>query len=314
MKNIIWLVCFLVVSLCSCDKQQAGTLTGDTVCVTVCIDNGRTRAVGSYDAKEDAMNGIQLFCFDAGGTLEKYISPSGITGASVSLNLTKGVKHMYAAVNCPDLSSVTTEQELLDTRSRFDNNSLDGGFEMFGSVNVEVTGAEKVTIRPKRIVAKVVVMKIVADFEEPGFRSDDFVVTNIYLGNVAKSTDYGMSTVPSEYYVGGDVENSDAVNAMIYEGGLSVNLKDGGSSTVEHGFYVYPNSSANSTRLILKATLRGQTQTFSFALPDIERNTVYQIDQIRISKPSDSSLTPEINFNITVAPWEPAVQHFNYSY
>ena len=287
------------------DRVEVGVTIGGSVA---------TKATGSFAYHESTLKDVQVFCFDkATGVREDYKRGESNT---VKLSITTGTKRIYALANCPDLGAVTTEASLLSTVTSFSNNSLDG-FEMIsptGSATEQViTGSGNIELSVKRIVAKVLVDKLVAAFEQPSLRPLDFVITKIYMVNVAKNNNYGLSVVPNEYYQGGD-NNGSRINGMIAEEGLSYNLKNGGSSDVQHGFYVYPNSSSNRTKVVIEGTLKGDSQMYAFELPAIERNKVYDIQEIRITRPSSDNMFADLDVTIRVADWDETVTIPTFSY
>ena len=292
----------------SCGKEEPAGVDGDAVggkvTLRVTVGEPATRATGSYDVNEKRVASVQVFCFDkTTGVREDYESA---TGQSLTLQITTGVKRIYALANCPDLSSVTTESALLAAATGFADNSTEG----FVMVSPTGSAAEKVitesgdiTLAVKRVVAKILVDKLTASFEQASLRPLDFVIKKIYLGNVAKSNNYGLTAMPNEYYQGSD-NNGDKVNGMIAESGLSYNLKNGGTSDVKHGFYAYPNSSSNATKVIIEATLKGEDQIFAFNLPALERNKVYEVQNIMFTKPSTDDMFADVKVTITVADWD----------
>ncbi len=305
MKRII-LIGFAAAAIAaaSCQKERiVPSVPGKPVVMTVNVSGGaQTRATGSFADGEKTVNGVQVFCFDkATGIREDYKSGSG---TSVSLSITTGAKRIYALANCPDLSSVSGESALLATVSNFSNNSL-SSFEMISptgeGAEYAVTESGTLNLTVKRIVAKVLVDKISAAFTSPSLQSADFIINKIYLVNVARSNKYDLSVTPTEYYTGSE-DNGANVNAMIRETGLNYNLKNGVSSTVSHGFYVYPNSSANKTKLVIEATLLGTEQIYSFELPSVERNNVYDITSVTITRQSGDLTDSEVK--ITVSDWD----------
>lgn len=294
-------VALLVVS---CQKERSAlSVATRPVSMTVNVSDGNaTRATGSFADNEASVNSLQVFCFDkATGTVEDYRTSSS---KSVSLSITTGTKRIYALANCPDLSSVASEDALLATVSRLSDNSL-SSFEMISptgeGAEYAVTESGTLNLTVKRIVAKILVDKISAAFTSSGLQSADFIVNKIYLVNVVKSNRYDLSATPAEYYSGSE-DNGTNVNAMICETGLSYNLKNSGFSTVSHGFYVYPNNSVNKTKVVMEATLLGAEQVYSFELPSVERNKVYEIEEIKITRQSGDLTDNEVT--ITVSDWD----------
>jgi len=305
MKRVIF-ISFAAAALvaASCQKEQpAPSIPTKSVNMTVNVSDGFfTKATGSFSDNEATVTNLQVFCFDkATGATEDYKTSST---KSVNLSITTGTKRIYALANCPSLASVTSEAALLATVTNLSNNSL-SSFEMISptgsGAEYAITESGTLNLVVKRIVAKVLVDKITAAFTTSALQSADFIINKIYLVNVAKSNKYDLSVTPAEYYVGSE-DNGANINAMIRETGLSYNLKNSASSTVKHGFYVYPNGSANKTKVVIEATLLGANQVYSFELPAVERNKVYDITEIKITRQSGDLTDTEVK--ITVSDWD----------
>lgn len=315
MKRILFItVAFAsLLAAVSCQKETGNASDSNTkVEMTVgVVGTATTKATGSFADNEATVSSLQVFCFDkATGTIEDYKTSSS---KSVNLSITTGTKRIYALVNCPSLASVETEDALLATVTNLSNNSL-SLFEMISPIGsgaeYSITESGKIELTVKRIVSKVLIDKISAAFTSSALQTADFIISKIYLVNVAKSNKYDLSVVPTEYYVGSE-DNGANVNGMIQETGLSYNLKNSGSSTVKHGFYVYPNNSANKTKVVIEATLMGNPQVYSFELPAVERNKVYEITEIKITRQSGDLSDTEVS--ITVADWDSIITE-SYTY
>lgn len=322
-KLFILLGAAAVLLTAACSKPNEGKKAADKADMaelSINLSGGvLTKATGNYDSKEFTINNVQVFCFDvATGVLDyatKNLSQAAQTTTDLKLNTTKGTKHIYALVNCRDLSDIASESALLSAVTNFDSNSIDSGFEMVSPTDpvptYTITGNQAIEIPVKRIVAKIIVGRLEASFEQVSIRSVDFIIEKIYLTNVAASNNYGLTATPSAYYDGSDTDlasSHPSVPGMIAETGLSYNLKNSGSSEVAHGFYVYPNSSVNQTSVVVVGSLNGAAQVYSFPIKmAIERNKVYSIERIKFKNPASDDVFADLDLTITVQDWDETV-------
>lgn len=293
------------VSCCRNDGELEYVISGDKVNLTVRVDGiSSTKATGDYDAGEKVIKNLQVFCFDvsAGGALEdyKYVTD----GEYAVLSVKAGTKRIYALANAPSLAYITNEGDLLSSVTKFVDNSLNA-FQMFSPVGddaqFEVVGEKTIELSVKRIVAKILIDRLTARFSSPELVPLDFIITGIYLQDVAADNTLKLDAQPSSFISGSD-DYGKAVNSMIAETGLRYNLKNNGTKLEMHGFYVYPNNSTTKTKFVIEATMNSMPQKYVLELPELERNKVYEVSEIVFTRLS--GLDVDATFKVCVSNWE----------
>lgn len=306
--------------LSSCNKERvespaAPSPAKEKVSVALDIANAvSTRASGaSYSSAEGTVSSVQFFCFDSSISGSPLEASASVSSASAKLDITTGSKRIYALVNAPSVSPAN-ESELLSAVTKFSDNSL-SSFVMVSPTGSDAqynvtSGTSSILLSVKRLVAKILVEKLTAAFESESYRALDFIVSDIYIDDAVSENDYSLSKTSGFTYIDGseDATNGSAVTGMIHESGLSYNLKNSASSSVEHGFYVYPNPSSVRTKLCVKASLNGSEQLYSFEIPmEIERNKIYKIENVTFTKTAAGELSGGLTLSISVKDWDTTV-------
>lgn len=321
MKNRLTIAAFLAAGLCSlaCTKEksdmtagaESGNSLGEPVELTIGISRpALTKSTVITDDNEVTVNSLQVFVF-RDDALDAYAAADNAT--AVTLSCTSGERAIYALVNAPDMSAISSKSALLETTSLLSNNSGDN-FEMIGSKNTTLPQEASVTIDVNRIVSKIVVKKITRDFTSAALAAQNFSVDEIFIENVAGDINYGLTSEPAIWY-----------NKQRYAGeepdltydSVGTEIIDGGNYATEHRFYAYPNDSEDSadeiwaprrTRLVLKTTLGDNVYYYPITLPELEPNKSYEIENITITRPGsanpDEPVTFEdCTFDINIQPW-----------
>ncbi len=169
---------------------------------------------------EDKLNTVEVFVFDRRdnsatfGMLEAYkkadASEISDGSATVTFNTSIGKKHIYVVANSGRnaassstaslAESIFDEDDLLGAVSEFSGNAS-SRFIMVGSVenashstepelSEGKADANNLTCQLRRIVARIKVDEIVADFTSPALRKSTFKVNRIYLMNMSKQAKY----------------------------------------------------------------------------------------------------------------------------
>lgn len=292
------------------------------VAVTVNINGGaETRATGASDDKEKNVSDIQLFVFDSTGNIESYAKGSQ---SSFTVNITTGYKHFIALANCPDLGSAIDSRNTMEaTISKLSDNATDK-LQMVGEAylsEVTLNSKPKVDIAVKRLVTKVAIKKVTVNFASPYLAAKEFKIKGVYLINVVANNNYAMKLDESKYeWVNKlQVDLTNPAKDLTQDTGLDVTVANGSSYSTEHTFYCYPNKYTGNytsaswcerkTRLVVETTLGGATGYYSLELPILERNKVYTITELTITKrgsqnPYEQISTADATFSITVSDWE----------
>lgn len=318
-KSIIIAAFAAVAALASCQKEfDAQPLAQDNqVLLNVSLQSpeAATKATSIVASNETNVNRLQVFIFDSSGAVESYKSAAG---SSLTLSTTTGNKEIYALVNCPDCTSISNKTGLLAAISELSSNALNS-FAMVGSLQKTVTGTDSDVIVPvKRIVAKISIAKITANFSSPALAAQEFIVKKIYIINVAGNANYGLTAAPSVWYNKSKYE-SGPVDALTYDGNVNATVTSSSPHSVAHSFYCYPNPtttdanagawSPRKTRLVVETTLGGTTYYYPITMPPIERNKTYTVTELIVTRPgSDDPDTPvttkDCTYSVSVQDWE----------
>lgn len=336
MKKILLLsAAAAALALVSCNKETVsdGPGEGKPVEITVSIQSAPgTRATGVTYTDEAKVSSLQIFVFN-GEDREAYRSVTGALQALVPA--TSGERSVWAIVNAPDLSSVSTLSGLKGEVTLLSANSKDN-FIMTGNVTQELADGGNVAITVKRIVARVSIGKISTDLKE--YRENYSVdVKGIYLINVAAENKYEVGGEAASWVNKLGHADSD-YDPLLYDVLQNVNVSNGKPYETEHVFYPYPNIhgtneqgvtpvydaqwSPRGSILVIEATMldadgraislnsNGQTVGYyPIALPVIERNKTYVIEEVKITRlpgevPYKPIETGETQVVITVSEWE----------
>ena len=318
MRHKIFLAAWLIAAVCtfSCSKEQteqADRLTeniNDRIELTVGINRSLTKSSTITDDDEVKVNTLQVFVF-RDDALDAYASAENVS--EVTLSCTNGERTVYAIVNAPDMSHISSKTALLATKTTL-SNYPEYGFEMIGSKDVILPQTSTITIDVSRIVSRVILKQVTRNFTSPALADQEFSIDEVYLLNVAGDTNYGLTDEP-EFWI----------NAGWYDGTLPELTHDGSEANIINGdhwplnyrYYAYPNDSEDSTeeewcprrtRLVLKTTLGGKVYYYPVTLPELEPNKSYEIENLTITRPgSDNPDKPvtfqDATFDINVLPW-----------
>ncbi len=314
-RKLIYAVAALaVICAVSCKKdmmvaEDASSDAGVTE-LTVGINRSLTKSTTITDGDEVKINSLQVFVF-RGDALDAYASVEDLS--EVTLSCTNGERTVYALVNAPDMSHISTKTSLLATRTSL-SNYPEYGFEMIGSKEVVLPQTSTITIDVTRIVSRVILKQVTRNFTTPALMDLEFKIDEVYLLNVADDITYALTGTP-EYWI----------NAGCYDGSLpeltyddsKANIVNGDYWPLNYRYYAYPNDSEDSTdeswcprrtRLVLKTTLGGKVYYYPITLPELEPNKSYEIENLTITRPgSDDPDEPvtfqEATFDINVLPW-----------
>lgn len=314
-RKLIYAVAALAVTCvvsCKKDMMVAEDTSSDSGVteLTVGINRSLTKSTTITDGDEVKINSLQVFVF-RDDALDAYASVENLS--EVTLSCTKGERTVYALVNAPDMSHISSKKVLLATRTSL-SNYPEYGFEMIGSKDVVLPQTSTITIDVTRIVSRVVLKQVTRNFTTPALMDLEFKIDEVYLLNVADDITYAL-TGTSEYWI----------NAGCYDGSLpelthdspELNIENEDYRPLNYRYYAYPNDSEDSidenwcprrTRLVLKTSLGGKVYYYPITLPELEPNKSYEIENLTITRPgSDDPDEPvtfqEATFNINVLPW-----------
>lgn len=269
------------------------------------VETKVTGETASISAGESKVSSLQVLVF-RGDFLDAYAKT---TSASASVSCTKGSRTVYAVVNAPDLSGISSLAALKSKVVDLADNSATS-FVMVGSKSVTIPASGAVSIDVERIVSRVVVKSISRDFESPSLAALSFKVDKIYLVNAAGSAKLDLSGAPGKWYNEGS--NKSQVAALISDSPAAA-IADKASYSTPHYFYAMPNpASSKKTLLVIEATLGTQKYYYPVELPALEHNCSYEISKVTVKRPGSDTPTEPVtsssaSFTVKVTPWATTV-------
>ena len=340
MKKTLFIMAAIAAMACSCDKnsdcepcQEAETKATLNVSLDF-EDEPQTRATSYVTAQtyETKVNDVQVLVFDSTGALNAYVDADTKT-SGISISTTAGSKTVWAVVNGPDLSPITTLSALQSTAVDLGANSTTEttGFVMAGSTTCTVgSSAATASVAVKRLVARVALQKI--NNSLPGSYGA-LTVNNVTLINVAGNQNLAGTASVSTWYNKMGRENGGSEPAIIdginsFASCPTLTFKSVGSSVANGGsltpttpylFYTYPNSTstdatgwtssftARKTRLVVTATISGKKYYYPVVIDTPARNTAYTVELtitgLGSTDPDKPVVKGSINASVTVQGW-----------
>ena len=253
--------------------------------------------------------------------------------SGISISTTAGSKTVWAVVNGPDLSSITTLSALQSTAVDLGANSTTEttGFVMAGSATCTVgSSAATASVAVKRLVARVALQKISNSLPSS---YGALTVNNVTLINVVGNQNLNGSASISTWYNKMGRENGGSEPAIIdgvnsFASCPTLTFKSVGSSVANGGsltpttpylFYTYPNSTstdatgwtssftARKTRLVVTATISGKKYYYPVVIDTPARNTAYTVELtitgLGSTDPDKPVVKGSINASVTVQGW-----------
>lgn len=289
--------------------------------------------VGNYN-RETAILDMQLLVFDTNGHLEYYASTDEEDGEFV-FSLRAGTMKAWVVANGPELNNITTETAMagmmLDLGTY--NNPSDA-FVMAGSETIQVVSGEfsDCIVELSRLVSRVTLKSVTSRLPEAyGTVTVDYamlenVVSSYSIGGAAGTTGWynpmGRKTespLVQSHIVNPPTYVADHAELTFHTLTGSTGFDRGDSYTTPQRFYAYPNATAldhsgfatpftaRYTRLVLKATIDGGTYYYPISIPNLTRNTCYDIKVTLAGLGSSDPDVPvqkgEFDVAISVADW-----------
>ena len=344
-KFFLFLAAASLIGMAACNKpeersdsSQEGLSEGSISFALTLEDGPATRAVSAYTTAqtyETKVNKVQVFVFNADGKLAAYKdNGTSLTG---SISTTAGTKTVWAVINGPSLSSVTTLSALQETAVDLSANSTTAntGFVMAGSGSCTVSGTGSVdcAFHVSRLASRVALVSV--DNKLPASYGS-LTIERVFLcnvvgnqnlaGNAAAATWYNQdgrkdeSTRNSSHIIDGSTYKA-SCETLTYKGvGQAVANGASHKPSTPYLFYAYPNSStvapngyanpftAKQTVLTVVATVDGTIQYYPVVLNSaLERNTTYTVGLTITGLGSDDPDKPvtkgSVSVTITVDGW-----------
>ena len=344
MKKTLLLMAAVAAMVCSCDKDgdcvpcQKEEEQEQKAALRVSLNlegDPQTRATNYVTAQayETAVNDVQIFVFDSKGALATYLDADTKT-SDITINTIYGQKTVYAVVNGPDLSGITTQDALEHTAVDLGDNSTttSKGFVMVGSNACNVSGTTAtVSISVKRLVARVALQKITNSLPDS---YGSLTVNSVMLINVAGNQNLECTASISTWY--NKMGRKDGASAtQIIDGTTNLashptltfmsvgkSVANGGSlaPATPYLFYTYQNNStsegngwsntfsARKTRLVVTATIGGTKYYYPVSISNPQRNTAHTVELtitgLGSTDPDILVQKGAITATVTVDPWQ----------
>ena len=341
MKKTLFIMAAVAAMVCSCDKDSdcGPCQDGETMAIlNVSLDfedEPQTRATSYVTAQtyETKVNDVQVLVFDSTGALNAYVDADTKT-SGITISTTAGSKTVWAVVNGPNLSSITTMSALQSTAVDLGANSTSEtvGFVMSGSATCTVSsGSTTASISVRRLVARVALQKVNNSLPAS---YGAITINNVTLINVVGNQNLNGSASISTWYNKMGRKDGATATGQIIDGSTYVathptlTFKSVGSAVANGGsltpatpylFYTYQNSTttdaegwtssftARKTRLVVAATIGGTKYYYPVVIDSPARNTAYTVELtitgLGSTDPDKPVVKGSISASVTVQGW-----------
>lgn len=341
MKNLSSLFFILTLPLLACctaghEAPAVMPSPGSVVVDVVDAESLSTRAYTDVLYYEKSVRSVQILVFDQDGVVDGYVSvASQLTGIEVTC--TCGSRSVWAVVNGPDLSSVSSESQLRDFQVPLDCNgaSVSKGMVMTGRADAAVglSSPASVTVEVSRLVSRVALVKVVNALPS-GYGA--MTVRSVMLTNVVGMQDIAADAPASGWLnQAGRVADAASASDIIDGSSRKASCEDltyravGESVAVGASYvpsspvplYAYPNATvtdmfgwvspftARKTRIVVTAEIMGTVCYYVVTLDSLERNKAYDlaltVSRLGSDDPDEVVGKGAVTADITVADWIP---------
>lgn len=326
--------------VCSCEPENDCLPCQEEKTATLNVsldfeDDTQTKATSYVTSQpyETTVNNVQILVFDSTGALNAYVDADKSV-AGITINTTAGSKTVWAVVNGPDLSSVTTAAVLSSKAIDLGDNSTtaSAGFVMAGSTTCTVSSSTTTAIiTVNRFVSRVALAKVTNSLPDS---YGSLTVNNVTLTNVVGNQNLaGAATASTWYNKMGRKDGATASNQII-DGStylashptltfksVESSVASGASHTptTPYLFYTFPNSTSNDvtgwatsftarkTRLVVAATIGGKKYYYPVVIDTPSRNNAYTVEVtitgLGSTEPDKPVEKGTINASVTVEGW-----------
>ena len=340
MKKGIFIMTAIAAIACSCEPEKDCLPCQEEKTATLNVsldfkDDNQTKATCYVTSQtyETAVNNVQVLVFDSTGALNAYVdADKSVTG--ITINTTAGSKTVWAVVNGPDLSSVTTVSGLSAMAIDLGDNSTtaSAGFVMAGSTTCTVSSSTATaSISVRRFVARVALAKVSNSLPDS---YGSLTVNSVALINVVGNQNLAGAATPSTWYNKMGRKDGATASSQIIDGSsylascptltfksISSSVANGSSLTPSTPYllYCYPNSTstdaegwsssftARKTRLVVTATISGTKYYYPIVIDAPTRNTAYTVELtitgLGSTDPDKPVVKGSINASVTVQGW-----------
>lgn len=326
MKNIFISAAALLLLACSCNKQEPVPSPADDVFGELVVSvkqevRAETKATDYVTVldNEKAEKSVTVMVFDATSGALNMSKKLGASTETCSISVPVGSKTVYAVVNGPDLSAVTTVQQLLALVDDLATSSISkNGFTMLGTANCTVTKGTSTTaaITVSRLVSRVVLRKLTNSLPAA---YDHMTIDAVYLGNANTVQKFsGAASTPVNIAGYADAAKSKPIGKNNVTGAcaeylykkVSADVAAGKSYTTVQHMYCQPNTTSEYTTMYILTTIGANQYYYKVPLnKKLSANYTYSVDvniyNLGTQNPDDELEKGSLAVKITVADWVP---------
>ena len=333
------LASIMCVTSCQDNKVDQVELKSVETDVTINLYNSNltTRStVTPTETTDSKINDISVLVFrkdNNGNSIDviEYVDSTALN-ESIKLKATTGERIFYVVANIHEtsLSGINNEEDFLTKLSEI-KSEIEGDFTMIGFVEkVLEVGDNTLNINLKRLVSRIIVSEIDADFTGTSYEGYSLSNVELFITNI-QSQKYlkdGVTSPENCYIINrGDYIASDSPTSGIFYDKITQDVGTGSNAhTTKHYFYAYENSVSDEsqtpfTRLVLKGTINGLTYYWPININQegfkgntttdhdgVRANTTYEY-KIKITRPGSNSAEDVVQFSnynllLSIEPWE----------
>lgn len=258
----------------SCSKEQGPDRTaeplqeGESYITVSAGPVAETKALSIADDTTDTkkVNSLQVFAFDSDGALQSY--ESIISGSSITMKLNIGQEYTFWAVannyagadwKYPAVAAIKSQDEFKNIMTDLKSNSRNDllMFSQSGVKKTIIPGTNELGIDVSRLVSKVQIRKITADFgTNTALKSKSLMIDSIYVINAVKNESLCLAPASTPSYYNNRKYLSGGADLLLADRlGTSFELSTAAGIanpyTTEHTFFTYGNATDLPTRLVV---------------------------------------------------------------
>ena len=286
--------------LISCSKPAEEPF----VQVSFCLSGPETKVTGvSYD-DESAVACWSVYVFDVSTDWFRYASSADASPVVLSLKAGRPYRCLALVNSSPE--GVVSADDLAGRMVSLADNAP-GQLLMYGERTfIPVAGMSEVDLHVKRLVVKLKIQGISVDFSScPEWTGKTLLLKHLYVTNAYMTSTFGedplsVSPARSAWYntLGwhGAANASATVDALLSDRNINASIDETHPYTTSHCFYFFPNPveedsfrtdiwSPRHTRLVIEASIDGNTYYYPIDIPPVNRNCVCLASNVVIHGP-----------------------------
>ena len=244
-----------------------------------------------YQTEEEmAVNCFRVYVFEG----QRLVAEEFFEGSEGTVEVARGGTYdIYAVANLRRPLDVSTPSDLSRIRIGYDESSS-GSFVMTTEkVTVEPESDMDLTLVARRLMSKITIEGDAGFYRDYHRYPHECELLGAFLINIPYSADYDGNADDSQWINPIEVPYPFGSNSSP----LAWKAADDPETIGRASFYCYPNDSAEAategggdmvTKLVIAAMLDGELKYWTIGFPQIRRNTIYSIGNIRIHSEGSS--------------------------